>query len=98
MSFVALLGNVKEQEGCMKVQSKCLFGAHELIRVVMLFRAGQRCRVQRVNDVQKVCKIACCCHMATQNNERGAGKCAVKCLVEMAGLYSRFGCGCVVLG
>ena len=52
---------------------------------------------KRVNDVQKVCKVACCCHMATQNNERGAGKCAVKCLVEMAGLYSRFGCGCVVL-
>ena len=53
------------------------WSANELLMIS--FRAGQRCRVQRVNDVQKVCKEACCCRVVTQNNEKGAGKCVVKC-------------------
>ena len=47
---------------------------------------------KRVNDVQKVCKEACCCRGITQNNEKRAGKCAVKCKMEMSGVYSRFVC------
>ena len=51
--------------------------------------------VQKVNDVQKVCKEACCCRVVTQNNETREGKCAVKCKMEMSGVYSRF-VGCLV--
>ena len=53
------------------------WSANELLMIS--FRAGQSCRVQRVNDVQKVCKEACCCRGVTYNNEGGAGKCGVKC-------------------
>jgi len=64
------------------------WSANELLMIS--FRAGQRCRVQRVNDVQKVCKEACCCRGIIHNNEKGAGKCGVKCKMEMSGVYSRF--------
>ena len=63
-----------------------------------LLRADQSCRVQRVNDIKKRCKWSCYGYEVNQDNEMGVGKCAVKCLMEMTGVYSRFGCGCVVLG
>ena len=54
--------------------------------------AGQRSQVQRVNDNKKVCKWACCCRGVIHNNMRGAGKCGVKCLMDViSGVgYSRF--------
>ena len=51
--------------------------------------ACQRSQVQRVNDNKKVCKWACCCRGVIHNNERGAGKCGVKCLMEMSGVRVR---------
>ena len=63
------------------------WSANELLMIS--FRADQSCRVQRVNDDKKVSKEACCCRVVTQNNEKRAGKCGVKCKMEMSGVYSR---------
>ena len=60
------------------------WSANELL--LMSFRAGESCRVQRVNDNKKVCKWACCCRGFIHNNERGAGKCGVESLMEMSGV------------
>ena len=61
--------------------------------IFISFRAGQSCRVQRVNGNKKACMEACCCRETTRNNMRGAGKCGVKYLMEMSVCwcaYSRF--------
>ena len=72
------------------------WSANELLMIS--FRADQSCRVQRVNDDKKVSKEACCCRVVTQNNEKRAGKCGVKCKMEMSGVYSRFvGCWLLVV-
>ena len=71
------------------------FGALNEINMIS-FRADQRCRVQRVNNNKKVCKEACCGRGIIHNNEKRAGKCRVKCMMEMSWVYSRF-VGCWLL-
>ena len=72
------------------------WSANELL--LISFRADRGVEFKRLNDVQKGCKEACCCRGITQNNEKRAGKCAVKCKMEMSGVYSRFvGCWLLVV-
>ena len=61
------------------------WSANELL--LISFRADRGVEFKRLNDVQKGCKEACCCRGITQNNEKRAGKCAVKCKMEMSGVY-----------